>query len=344
MNKTNQKSDALINIIGDGSIGHLFTGYLLKSGQAVSLYSRTAKPSRKVTLTSLNSNLNFDFVTHSQSIDQFNSERPTIVAVKAHQLESIYSHIASLSRLPECLILMMNGMGLIELCQNWLPQVAVFQAATTQAARLNYDSETQQTIIEHTGYGETLVGYFDEPNPNPNTYSNSKTSTDSSFTKQQPFDKQSIDTVIKNLNAAIGPVAWSDNHYNNLWIKLLINSIINPLTAINNVNNGALIEHHKLNLAVKALTKELSPLLQHIQPVLTWRELQEKVLAVAAATAKNSSSMRQDILFGRKTEIDFITGYILKKAQRFGCSLPRHQQLYQQVKRLEDQTRTSVTK
>lgn len=46
------------------------------------------------------------------------------------------------------------------------------------------------------------------------------------------------------------------------------------------------------------------------------------------ATASNYSSMQQDLAAQRPTEIDYITGYILRQAQPLGLSLPRHQQLY----------------
>lgn len=330
MNATNQQSDDSINIIGDGSIGHLLTGYLLKSARAVSLYSRTQKKPKVVTLTPPDAVFKYDFTTYPQVLSELKSNNPTIIAVKAHNLEAICQHLSKLSLKPSYVILMMNGLGLIELCQQWLPEVPVFQAATTQAARLSIDKKTNQATVEHTGFGETLIGDFEDS---------------FSANKSSPHNRPEFLTpIIETLDNAIGPFKWCDNHQLNLWFKLFINSIINPLTTINNVNNGALAEDPDLSSAAKRLAEELSPLIQQIQPELSWRELYSRVLEVAAATAKNTSSMRQDMLFGRKTEIDFITGYILKKAQKFGCSLPNHQKLYQQVKRLENQTQTSVTK
>ena len=56
--------------------------------------------------------------------------------------------------------------------------------------------------------------------------------------------------------------------------------------------------------------------------------------------------MRQDILMGRKTEIDFINGYLLKMAAEQQLNLPEHEQIVNQIKILEkesEHSQTSVT-
>lgn len=330
LKQTNQQIDGSINIIGDGSIGHLLAGYLLRSGQPVSLYSHSDKPSRTVTLVAPESAFNFKFTTQTQALTQIRTKSLTIIAAKAHQFEGISRQLSQLAYKPSCILLMMNGLGLLEIAEQWLPSVAVYQASTTQAAKLTVDSKTNLATLEHTGYGETLIGDFGPQ-------------TRLSASSNQP-DRNPINTLTKMLGLALPPVSWSNNHHQNLWFKLFINAIINPLTAINDVANGALIDDPVTNATAQQLTQDLSPLLQQVLPGITWQTLFSKILDVASATAKNSSSMRQDIKLGRKTEIDFITGYILKKAQKFGCSLSSHQQLYQQVKGLENQTQTSVTK
>jgi 2-dehydropantoate 2-reductase len=330
LTQTEQKSNGSINIIGDGSIGHLLTGYLLHSGQSVSLFSHSNKPSKQVTLTSPDNKFCFSFTTHTQSLTRCNSSNPAIITAKAHQLETICQQLAGLPIKPACILILMNGLGLLEICRHWLPSIPVYQASTTQAAKLEIQSNANQALIKHTGYGETLVGEFSP--------------LGSLCTAQNSKMNNVILALIKTLDRTITPVKWSENHYDNLWVKLLINAIINPLTAVNDVKNGALIKNSALLAKTKQLCKELAPLLAERLPVLTWQALHDKVIAVANATAENSSSMRQDILFSRKTEIEFITGYILNKANEIGCSLPSHRSLYEQVKGLENQTQTSVTK
>ena len=54
-------------------------------------------------------------------------------------------------------------------------------------------------------------------------------------------------------------------------------------------------------------------------------------------TAENISSMLQDIRALRHTEIDYITGFLLKRARAHGIPVPENTHLYELVKRKESE-------
>ena len=54
-------------------------------------------------------------------------------------------------------------------------------------------------------------------------------------------------------------------------------------------------------------------------------------------TAENISSMLQDIRALRHTEIDYITGFLLKRAWAHGIPVPENTHLYELVKRKESE-------
>ena len=112
----------------------------------------------------------------------------------------------------------------------------------------------------------------------------------------------------------------------------MINAIINPLTALSGETNGSLLTRRA---EIEALCHELQPLL--LREGFAWSEeqWQARILEVVEATASNYSSMQQDLAAQRPTEIDYITGYILRQAQPLGLSLPRHQQLYDAIQARE---------
>ena len=60
--------------------------------------------------------------------------------------------------------------------------------------------------------------------------------------------------------------------------------------------------------------------------------LEEVVLDVAAKTAKNTSSMLQDVRAGRATEIDYINGYIVKRGEEIGVDVRFNERLVEMVK------------
>ena len=56
-------------------------------------------------------------------------------------------------------------------------------------------------------------------------------------------------------------------------------------------------------------------------------------MRVAAATARNRSSMLQDVLAGRRTEIEHLTGALLRLARRHEVPAPTHRAVYRLVRK-----------
>jgi 2-dehydropantoate 2-reductase len=117
--------------------------------------------------------------------------------------------------------------------------------------------------------------------------------------------------------------------------KLLVNVAINPLAAIFRVPNGALLAPpHRVLL--DALVTEAWPVLRAAGLLLDEVSARERVIAVATATAANRASMLQDVLAGRRTEIDAITGALLALAEGQGVELPTHRAVFTRVTQLSD--------
>ena len=116
--------------------------------------------------------------------------------------------------------------------------------------------------------------------------------------------------------------------------KLLVNVAINPLAALHRVRNGALLEP-PYRETLDALVREAWPVLHAAGLTLDLDAALARVRAVATATATNRASMLQDVLAGRRTEIDAITGALLRMAARHGLAVPAHEALYHAVKALE---------
>lgn len=65
------------------------------------------------------------------------------------------------------------------------------------------------------------------------------------------------------------------------------------------------------------------------------QQLTESIDRVIEATSQNYSSMQQDVAQQRPTEIDFITGYVIKKAAQHSLAVPVNQSLYQHIHSLQ---------
>lgn len=124
----------------------------------------------------------------------------------------------------------------------------------------------------------------------------------------------------------------ADDVRRELWAKAVVNAAINPLTAVLRRPNGALVSHADLRSLVERIAREGAAEARAAGVVLDPEAIAGRAVQVAERTADNRSSMLQDVEQGRRTEIDAITGELLKVG---GVPLPYNRALYALVKGLE---------
>lgn len=117
-----------------------------------------------------------------------------------------------------------------------------------------------------------------------------------------------------------------------VWGKLIINAAINPLTALLQVPNGELLSHPWARKAMSTLAREAAEVAQAEHVSLPFNNPIEAVEEVARKTAKNLSSMFQDVRRGAPTEIDAICGAVTKRGEMHGISTPYNRSCWQLVK------------
>ena len=61
-------------------------------------------------------------------------------------------------------------------------------------------------------------------------------------------------------------------------------------------------------------------------------DLEDQVFAVIRGTADNRSSMLQDLRAGRRTEIDYLTGYLVRLADELDIPVPMNLELLKEIK------------
>ena len=123
--------------------------------------------------------------------------------------------------------------------------------------------------------------------------------------------------------------------------KLAVSCIINPLTAILDCKNGALLCNFYLTRVIRLLLAEVSMVIKSLPelknvPNVNMRfdtvRLERLVSSIANTTAENYSSMVQDFRSGRETEIDYINGYIVKRGEEMGIHCVMNYMLMHMVK------------
>lgn len=120
-----------------------------------------------------------------------------------------------------------------------------------------------------------------------------------------------------------------------LWAKVIVNASINPLAALAGVPNGRLVRDKSLRIALEAVCSEGARVAMADGAAIDLREIVQRTVLIARRTGSNRSSMLQDLDRGRRTEIDAITGAVLKVAARRNIPVPLNQTLYALVKARE---------
>ncbi|MAS62142.1 MAG: hypothetical protein CMA34_00460 [Euryarchaeota archaeon] len=108
----------------------------------------------------------------------------------------------------------------------------------------------------------------------------------------------------------------------NLWSKLAINAAVNPLAAICGVKNGELLNPQLFECASSAMFEVLNVARGVGIEVPSNFEMLDTLTQILNSTKENKCSMLQDIMKGKKTEIDSICGEVIRKAEELGIQTP----------------------
>ena len=127
--------------------------------------------------------------------------------------------------------------------------------------------------------------------------------------------------------------------------KLFANAVINPITALTRRQNGIVLSSLLKN-TVQGVVREAVNVAAMEGIRREERSVMEMVYSVAEKTSGNTSSMLQDMLKGRITEIDSINGYIIRRARKHKIEVPVNEALYELVKSATgvDQPNISINK
>lgn len=288
-----------ILILGPGAVGSLWATKFKLAGHNVSLWGRSSNSEQ---LLQLDDNPAISF--SNQHIPSVQNADLIVVTVKAWQVESAIEPLLPYISEDTIIMLMHNGMGTAPLLEAKRPDNPLIVATTTHGA---YKPSKEQVL--HTGQGNTQLGGF-----------NAKGAQ--------------CDFLAEVMNHALPEVNWNPNINAALWTKLAINCAINPLTAIHQCKNGELAAP-EFATELANITRELVEIMNKEGIKVDFDSLHTTVMQVVNATAANYSSMRQDVYHQRRTEIDFITGYLLKAAEKHHISTPENAKLYQRIKQIE---------
>jgi len=151
-----------------------------------------------------------------------------------------------------------------------------------------------------------------------------------------PFDGSAV--VVAEFARAGVSVETSDNVAGALWTKLIINCVFNGLSAITQLPYGQLAQGEGVAEVMKHLVDECLAIAS-ADGVTVPGDMHAAVAAIPHSMATQKSSTAHDVARGRRSEIDHINGYVLRRAAALGLPAPVNRCVHALVRLLEERPR-----
>jgi len=299
-------------IVGAGAMGSLFGFLLYRAGRTVWLVDSY----RELVDHVQRSGLRLEGLSGEQrikipitaDITEIDGADLIILFVKAYDTAQAMADVRPLIRDKTLVLTLQNGIGNVEIIAESIGKRRTLAGTTAHGATvlgLGY--------IRHAGTGETIIGSL----------------------SNDTADKARL--VHDFLEDAGITVQITDDVTGLLWSKLLINVGINALTGITGLPNGGLLEYPESRHLMQQAVREAHQVAMKKGIPLAYEDPEQKVAAVCQATARNISSMLQDLRNHKRTEIDYINGAVVTEGIRCGLSLPVNQALTNLIQAIQAQ-------
>ncbi|MBA2870702.1 2-dehydropantoate 2-reductase [Anoxybacillus calidus] len=290
-----------VGIVGGGAVGLLMAAYLHRMYD-ITLYTRRQSQAallNKNGLRLMKDRKEETFFIKAKHIEQSEMNDDVVfVTVKQYDLPKLASSVNRLQNVPT-IIFLQNGMGHLQLLSQFNNRNIVL--GVVEHGALKHDDRT----VEHTGEGKISLAVWK-----------------GEMGGAQRFIEQSSSHF---------PFLFKKDWYEMLAMKLAINAVVNPLTALLRVKNGQLLEVNEYRIMMQLLFSELKDVLSLSDEQQAW----ENIVHVCEKTANNRSSMLKDIEQGRQTEIDAILGYIIQRGKSMNIQTPLCEFLLYAIKGME---------
>jgi len=286
-----------VAIIGAGAIGSLFGWFFHRGGDEV--WFLDIHPDRVTTIR--HNGISIEGISGEHRFqpeitlepDEIGTADLILVTVKSYDTEAAARSAARLLSGRSYVLTLQNGLGNLEKIAAQVGEDRTLGGTTAQGSTL-----LEHGKIRHAGRGETVIGELSGP----------------------PGDR--VGNVVETLIRGQVEARPTDNLTGVIWGKLLVNAGINPLTAITGLKNGQLIEHAGTRQILQAAVREGAFLARAKGIQIPYSDAVEKTESVCAATAGNISSMLQDVLKRKKTEVASINGALVEESKILGIETP----------------------
>ena len=226
--------------------------------------------------------------------DNFNADL-IIIATKASGLDSAVKMIKNFVSSKTIILSLLNGISSEEVIRSAYPEAKVLKSYF-----IGHSAVRVGNSVKQDGVGEIVM--------------------------------ERDDGLIKFFNdAGVGYAVPDDIDYS-MWLKFTMNIFSNQTSAVLNMTFGEM-KYNKafIDFAKKIIAEVRS--VAELKGINGLENLEKDALdALSRMCDEGKTSMHQDILAGRKTEVDIFAGEMIKLGRELGVPVPYNQVLYDMVK------------
>ena len=309
-----------VAVVGAGAIGGLLGGHLARSGEDVILIARgahlAAMQAHGITVRKGHD----EFTAHPRCTDDMRAitgADVVFITLKAHSIPAAAPRIGEALRDGACVVGAMNGIPWWYFSDRHLESVdpggviarsipfqqvvgcVVYPAATIVAPG----------VIEHEEGDRFSIG---EP--------------DGAKTER-------VQRIAGMLSAAGFKAPVQSRLRSEIWLKLLGNATLNPISAVTRATLGEMFESEASRRLIRSLMEEVASVARSLEveiPVSI-----EKRMQGAAGVAEHKTSMLQDLEAHKALELDALLGAVIEIADRQDVDVPSLRTLYELAKLAE---------
>jgi len=297
-----------IAVLGAGAVGCYFGGMLARAGAPVKLIGRPyhveAMGRDGLWLESMHFQERVS-VGVSTSVDSVGDAAVVLLCVKTLDTEEAARSLAPHLGSDAIVVSLQNGVDNVERIRNAagfeaIPAVVYVAAAMTGPGR-----------VKHSGRGDLIVG--------------------------DPWGScgEVVHHVARLFTRAGVPCVVSDNIQGALWTKLIMNCAYNAISALGRAKYGTIVQDPLVRDVLRRVVEETVAVASAAGVRIANQSLVESVFQLGVAMSQAISSTAQDLTRGKRTEIDSLNGYVVRRGAEVGIATPLNQTLHALVKLLE---------
>lgn len=296
------QAEMKIAVMGAGAVGCYYGGMLARAGHAVTLIGRiphveaVRRDGLFMDTQSFQEHVPLEASTAAEAV---RGAALVLFCVKSTDTESAAAQMAPHLR-PDAVVLgLQNGVDNAERLKAVLPHEvcpAVVYVATEMAG---------PGRVKHHGRGELVIA------------------------------PTAASGEVAALFAGAGvPVQVSDNVAGALWAKLIANCAYNALSAISQLPYARLVQGEGVEAVMRDVVDECLAVAR-AEGVTVPGDIREAVQRIARTMPTQLSSTAQDLARGKRSEIDHLNGYVVRRGEALGIAAPVNRVLHALVKLLE---------